>query len=161
MKYQKKKFERPLKPWSAGRIASETKLLQDYGLRRVHEIWRAEAKLRDFRRLARELAATKDKAAEAVLLTKLTKLGLIRPGATLDDVLALTVESVFGRRLQTIVNRKGLATTPLQARQFIVHGHVAIDGRRVRWPSTLVTVDEEGKIGLYDKSKLKGAVKGA
>ncbi|MBU5557884.1 MAG: 30S ribosomal protein S4 [Candidatus Aenigmatarchaeota archaeon] len=156
MKRQAAKFERPLKPWNRERIAHERKLMVDYGLRRKHEIWRAEAILRNFRQNARQLVATRDKKAEALLLSKLSKLGLVRPDATLDDVLALSTENILERRLQTIITRKGIATTPLQARQYIVHGHIAVDGQRVRWPGALVPVDAESKISLYEKSKLKG-----
>lgn len=158
MKRQKAKYSYPLKPWSRERIAQEKKLLADYGLRRKHEVWRAQGILRNFRQSARQLVAAKDKAAELLLLNKMAKLGLIRPDATLDDVLALTTENILERRLQTIVARKGIATTPLQARQFIVHGHITVDGQRVRWPNTLVSVDEEQKISLAEKSKLKGWV---
>ena len=55
-----------------------------------------------------------------------------------------------------MVFKKGLAHTPKQARQFIVHGHIAVDGRKVRWPSTLIPLSEENKISFYDKSKIKG-----
>ena len=145
-----------MKPWSRERIGQERKLLADYGLRRKHEVWRAQAILRNFRQNARQLVAQRDKTAELLLLGKLAKLGLVRPDATLDDVLALRIEDVLERRLQTIVSRRGIATTPLQARQFIVHGHVAIDGQRVRWPGALVSIEEEPRISLCERSKLKG-----
>mgnify|MGYP001773173473 CR=1 FL=1 len=77
---------------------------------------------------------------------KLYKLGLLNEGATLDDVLGLTVKDILNRRLQTIVYKKGLANTPKQARQFIVHGHVKINGRKIIYPSYLVNRDEEDKI---------------
>ena len=54
-------------------------------------------------------------------------------GSTLDDVLGLNQEAILNRRLETMVQRKGLAMTCKQARQFIVHGHVAIDGRKVTY----------------------------
>lgn len=155
MKRQKPAFEYPLKPWSRERIAHENKLMADYGLRRKHEVWRAEAVLRGFRRSARQLIARRDEAAETVFLSKLVKLGLVRPAATLDDALALTLENILERRLQTIIWRKGIAATPFQARQFIVHGHIAVDGQRVRWPGALVAVTEEPKISFYEKSKIR------
>jgi small subunit ribosomal protein S4 len=155
MKRQKKKYERPKKPWDKARIEEEKKLLEKYGLRRKREIWRAESILRNYRRIARELAARRDKEREKILIDKLFKMGILKKKeATLDDVLALTVEDILERRLQTIVHKKGLAKTLKQARQFIVHGHIAVDGRRVRWPSMLVPVSEEDKIGFYEKSSL-------
>jgi len=158
MKRQHPKFEHPLKPWNRERIQHEKKLLADYGLRRKHEVWRAEGILRNFRQTARQLVASQDKTAEVALLKRLAKLGLIRPESTLDDVLALGIENILERRLQTIINRRGIASTPLQARQFIVHGHIAINGQKVRWPGSLVPVDDEAKISFYDKSKIKGWV---
>lgn len=156
MKRQKKKYEKPLRSWDKARIDAEKKLKQDFGLRRKKEIWRAESILRNYRRLARNLAAAKkDKEKEKILLDKLVKMGLIKPEASLDNVLALSVENILERRLQTLVFRKGLAHSAKQARQYIVHGHIALDGRRVRWPSILVPLSEEGKLSFYEKSKIK------
>lgn len=154
MKRQKKKYEKPLRVWDKSRIESEKKLIQNYGLRRKREIWRAESILRNYRRIARGLAAKMDKEREKILLDKLFKIGLIKKEASLDDILALTVENILERRLQTLVCKKGLANTPKQARQFIVHGHIAVNGRRVKWPSMLIPIGEENKISFYEKSKM-------
>lgn len=146
MKRQKKKYERPRRPWDKDRILREKELLKTFGLRRKREIWTAEALLRKYRRMARELAAKKNKEREKVLINKLVKMGLLEKGADLDDVLSLTVENILERRLQTIIFRKGLTTTPKQARQFIVHGKVVLDERKISYPSYLVVKEEEGKI---------------
>jgi small subunit ribosomal protein S4 len=159
MKRQKRKFERPRKLWSKARIEEEKKIKQTYGLRRKKEIWKAESILRNYRRLARNLAARRDKDKEKILLGKLFRMGLINKEANLDDVLALSIESILDRRLQTLVFKKGIASTTKQARQFIVHGHVAFDGRRVRWPSMLIPLGGEDKISFYEKSKIKQGVK--
>jgi small subunit ribosomal protein S4 len=159
MKRQKKKFEKPLRPWDRVRIESDKKIIKDYGLRRKKEIWRAENIVRNYRRLARNLAARRDKEKEKILLDKLFKMGLIAKDASLDNVLALRVEKILERRLQTFVFKKGLASTPRQARQFIVHGHITLDGRRIKWPSVLIQTDEENKIGLHRKSKINTGVK--
>ncbi len=85
------------------------------------------------------------------LLARLGRLGLLPlEGTTLDDVLALDVEAVLSRRLQTLTFLKGLAFTPRQARQFIVHGHVAVGGRKVTIPGYLVNRQEENVI-VYDE----------
>jgi small subunit ribosomal protein S4 len=42
------------------------------------------------------------------------------------------------RRLDNVVYRLGFARTRPQARQFVTHGHVSVDGRRVSVPSYLV-----------------------
>jgi small subunit ribosomal protein S4 len=150
-KKQRKKYRRPSHPWEKDRIEAENKLLQKYGLRRKKEVWKTETLLRSFRRNARRLLAASGPQAELEtkqMLERLKRLGLISSGATLDDVLGLTVENILEHRLQTIVSKKGLAKTPLQARQLVLHGHIMISGKRVTVPSYLVSVKEEGEIGL-------------
>jgi small subunit ribosomal protein S4 len=156
MRKQSKKYEKPLKPWDKTRIEDEAKLLQNYGLRRKKEIWKTQSVLRNYRRIARSLAAKADKEKEKVLLDKLFRIGLVGKDADLDDVLALTIEKLLDRRLQTMVFKRGMCSTLKQARQYIVHGHVAVDGRKIRWPSTIIHLSDEDKISLYDRSKIKG-----
>lgn len=147
------KFEKPLKPWDSARSESERKIMKAYGLRRKHEIWRAESILRTFRRIARELQAKKDKAKEEMLLNRLKKTGLISADGTLDDVLNLEINDILERRLQTLVYKKGLANSLRQSRQFIVHGHISVNSRRTKWPSMIV--DKKNDIRFYEKSKVK------
>ena len=146
MKRFRKKYKKPRRPWDKSLLEEERKLMIEYGLRRKRELWRAKEILRKYRRLARKLNAIKDKDREKILLGKLYKLGLVDENANLDTVLSLTVKDILNRRLQTIVYRKGLANTIKQARQFIVHGHVKINGRKVVYPSYLVPREEEDKI---------------
>jgi len=149
-KFSRAKFERPSHPWEAERIKAENELLKKYGLKNKKELWRSQYVLRRFRQRARELQArirTRDKQAEKEreqLLRRLGRLGLLPlEGTTLDDVLALDVEAILSRRLQTLTFLKGLAFTPRQARQFIVHGHVSIGGRT---QETGITYDERSPI---------------
>ncbi|MEM0333165.1 MAG: 30S ribosomal protein S4 [Candidatus Aenigmatarchaeota archaeon] len=146
MKRFRKKYKKPRRPWDKSLLEEERKLMIEYGLRRKKELWRAKEILRKYRRLARKLNAIKDKDREKILLGKLYKMGLVDENANLDTVLSLTVKDILNRRLQTIVYRKGLANTIKQARQFIVHGHVKINGRKVVYPSYLVPREEEDKI---------------
>jgi len=155
-KFSRRKYERPSHPWEGERIKAENELVKKYGLKNKKELWRAQSVLRRFRQRARELQAKVrygDKQAgkeRDELMGRLGRLGLLpTEGAALDDVLALDVEAVLSRRLQTLAFVKGLAFTPHQARQFIVHGHVAIGARRVTVPGYLVTRTEEGGI-VYD-----------
>ncbi|HIQ50329.1 MAG TPA: 30S ribosomal protein S4 [Nanoarchaeota archaeon] len=152
MRRHRRKYERPRKRWDKQRIEYEKKLMEKYGLRRKKEIWRAQYILRKFRRRARDLLASPDEKAKQELLNKLYRLGLVEKDATLEDVLKLTVEDILERRLQTIVYRKGLAKTIKQARQFIVHGHIAVNGKRFPFPSALVRREWENSIGYYFKS---------
>ena len=88
----------------------------------------------------------------------LTRLSILPQKSTLDDVLALEIESILSRRLQTIAYLKGLAGTPDQARQLIAHGHIAIDGCRVTVPSYMVKKDEEGEIAYASDSVLNDSM---
>ncbi|HKZ45669.1 MAG TPA: 30S ribosomal protein S4 [archaeon] len=146
MKRQKKKYERPRRPWDKERIEKEREVMKNFGLRRKKEIWRAQAFLRKYRRIARELAAKKDKDKEKMMIKKLASFGLLQENAVLDDVLSLSLENVLERRLQTIIFRKGLAKTQKQARQFIVHRKVLLNSRKSIYPNYLVKKEEEDKI---------------
>ncbi|UCD07580.1 MAG: 30S ribosomal protein S4 [Candidatus Aenigmatarchaeota archaeon] len=143
MRRIRKTFKRPKKAWDLARIKEEKILLSNYGLRKKRELWKAEEILRGFRRRARDLIASEDEGQERILLGKLSKFGLLSKGMDLDDVLALTVNDVLERRLQTVIFRKGLVKSIDQARQMIVHGHVSVDGKRVVFPSYLVPLEEE------------------
>ena len=54
------------------------------------------------------------------------------------------------RRLDNVVYRLGLATTRRQARQFVNHGHILVDGKRVDIPSFRVEVGQV--ISVREKS---------
>ena len=145
----RKKYDKPPHPWQRDRIKDEHELLKEYGLKNKRELWRAQTQLRKFRGQARLLIAREragDLQAEKEreqLLNRLASLSILPDDATLDDVLALEVDKILGRRLQTVVFNKGLANTPKQARQFIVHGHTSIGDRKVTIPGYLVKKHEE------------------
>lgn len=147
-KKQRRKYESPFKPFDKNRIESEKKLLVNYGLRRKHEIRRAEDILRNFRRRARELQARPDEKMQKELLEKLNKLGI--RCEKLEDILGITLDHVLSRRLQTIVYKK-FSKKPKLARQLITHGHIRVAGRKVSWPSYMVPLELENKIVLNAK----------
>ncbi|RLF48994.1 MAG: 30S ribosomal protein S4 [Thermoplasmata archaeon] len=159
-KFPRKKYERPSHPWEADRIKVERELVKKYGLKNKKEVWIAQSFLRNVRSQARALMARLrygDKQAEKEakdLIGKLYRYGVLPDNATLDDVLSLDVNDVLKRRLQTVVYMKGLASSKRQARQFIVHGHIAIRGRRVTVPGYLVRRDEEDDIDYAYTSPL-------
>lgn len=146
MRKFKKKFKRPLVRFNTLQIQEGKRVKKLFGLRRSKELWKSEQILREFRQRARQLIAVRDPQNETVLLNRLIKLGMLNEGARLDDVLGLTKESLLERRLQTIVYKKGMAKTPRQARQAIVHGHILITGRKIVFPSYLVNREEEERI---------------
>lgn len=158
----RKKYEKPIRKFEKARIEEETALVIEYGLRNKRELWRAQHKLRGYRRMARNLLALISTQASpdlverrrGELLDHLYRIGLVKEDADIDDVLALRVEKELERRLQTIVYRKGLARSPKQARQFITHGHIAIGERRVSIPSYRVSREEEAMVRYYPQSPL-------
>lgn len=153
----KKIYARPFKPWEETRIAEEKTLIKDYGLKNHKEIWMAEAALRRFKAQAKKLIATRGEQAEKEkqqLLTRLISLGLTTQSADLDTVLGLTIKSVLDRRLQTLVYNKKLSRSIDQSRQFIVHEHILVKGKKIGVPSYLVRKEEEDSIAFADESAL-------
>lgn len=160
-KFNRKKYAKPSHPWQADRIRSEKELRKKYGLKNKREIWKAQAELRRYRRHARKLQAKlRYGDPQAVkesqeLMAKLTALGILQgENLSLNDILGLDVEAILMRRLQTIVYLRGMANTPDQARQFIVHGHIAVNGRKTTVPAYLVKKSDEGLIAYHYNSPL-------
>ncbi|MEF8879557.1 MAG: 30S ribosomal protein S4, partial [Candidatus Thermoplasmatota archaeon] len=159
-KFSRKKFETPSHPWQEERIKEEDELVRKHGLKNKKEVRKAKTKLRKYRSEARRLLARvgsedpQTKKESNQLLMHLTRMNILPPNSDLDDVLALNIEKVLSRRLQTITYLKGLAHTPKQARQFIVHGHITVDGKKVTIPGYMVSKKEEGNIGFAGNSPL-------
>jgi len=156
-KKQKKKYETPRFPWRLDVLESELRLLGEYGLRNKRELWRHRTMLSKFRGMARSLlsvSASERRKLEDQILGRLKNLGVLPENAVLDNVLDLSVEDILERRLQTLVFRKGLAKTIHQARQLIIHGHIAVGKRKVFSPSYLVLKEEENSISYAPTSPL-------
>ena len=152
-KFSRRSYDTPSHPWQGERIKAEVVLVNQFGLKNKTEVWKAQSILRNFRKQARELQAllrTGDAQAKResdALLRKCGRMGVLpMEGSTLNDVLVLSEEDILGRRLQTIVFEKGMASTVKQARQMIVHGHVFMNGHRVTVPGYIVTRLEESSI---------------
>jgi len=156
-KKPRKKYETPKFPWQTDTLQAELRLIGEYGLRNKRELWRHKTMVSKFRGVARALlgmSGEERRKREKQLLNRLYRLGILPKDAELDDVLDLTVEDILERRFQSLVFRKGFAKSMHQARQFIVHGHMAIGGRRISSPGYLVLREEEGKIGYAPTSSL-------
>jgi small subunit ribosomal protein S4 len=150
-KKARKGYSRPRSPWRADQLAQELYLLGTFGLRNKRELWKAQTNLSSVRKQARTLLAATESVGlreEKKLLDSLRRRGLGGEGATLDDILSLTVEDVLSRRLQTMVFKKGMAVSPLHSRQLITHGHVTVGARRITIPSYEVGFAEEGAVKL-------------
>ena len=143
---RKKQFSRPKKPWQLSRIKEENQLAKEYGLRNKKELWRAAELLKNWRELAKQtvsLAAEKQEQESKILLAKLQKYGIVATEAGIDDVLALTIKNILEKRLQTLVYKKSMALTPKQARQFITHNKVTVNGEKVSSPAYLVKLSDK------------------
>ncbi|MEM0139258.1 MAG: 30S ribosomal protein S4 [Ferroplasma sp.] len=157
-KFQRKEYSTPRHPWEKERIDYEKGILNKYGLKNKRELWKAEATLSSYRAQARTLQAkmrSNDPLAQKqfqLLLKKLNRLNLLSEGATLDDILALTLDNILDRRLQTIVFNKNMATTMKQARQLITHGHIIVSGHTVTIPGLAVEKSNEDTIAYNEKS---------
>jgi small subunit ribosomal protein S4 len=159
-KFPRKQYDTPLHPWKEERIKQERELIKKYGLKNHKEVWRAKTFLGRYRQQARELLARMGSRDPQIkregdqLLFHLTRMGILPLGSSLDDVLALEIESVLSRRLQTLVYLKGFSSTANQSRQLINHGHVKIGDRKVTIPGYLVSKDQEELIGYTTISPL-------
>ena len=153
----RKKYETPRHPWEGSRIESENILVKEYGLKNKKEIWKARSLLKKFTNQAKKLSNLKtlhDQKEKEQLLNILKKLNLVKENADLEEVLGLNVNNILDRRLQTLVYKKGLARSVIQARQFITHGHIKIKDQRFNIPGYLVEAEEENDITFINKSNL-------
>ncbi|MDP2900733.1 MAG: 30S ribosomal protein S4 [Candidatus Bathyarchaeota archaeon] len=154
-KKKHKTYTTPRVPYNTEMFMEELKLLGAYGLRNKHELWRAKTELSSLRRRARGLlaqTATEREKQEKELIGKLNNMGLVQPNGTLDDILTLSIEDLMERRLQTFVFRKGMAKSLWQARQFIAHGHISINGNEMKVPGYHVLIDDEKTLDFTDVS---------
>jgi len=132
----------------------EAELVQAYGLKNMKELWKAKSEVARIRGLARKLLAKPNEKTEADMVGRLVGLGLLEKESKLEDVLNLSIENILDRRLQTQIYKRGLTLTIKQARQEIVHGHIAIDGQRMTAPGHLTTLKEVEKLDFYAGSVL-------
>lgn len=151
IKRQKKKYNTPMHPWSGTRIKEERVLMKNYGLVNKREVWKMNSLLTKFKDQAKTLFAKKGKQAEIEreqMINRMKTLGILSEETSLDAILSLTIEKILERRLETILVKKGLARSMKQARQFITHNHVSVNGKVINSPSYLVKVEEENTISF-------------
>ena len=156
-RYPRRVWRKPKRPLNYNLKVEELRTLGSFGLRTKRELWKARTELSRLRQQARALLALGNEARqerEPVLLNSLEKIGLVKSGAGLDDVLNLQVNDVLARRLQSVVMKKMDFKTPYQARQAVIHGHIMIRDRIVDIPSYTVTVEEEDGVRLVPGSTL-------
>jgi small subunit ribosomal protein S4 len=151
-KRKENKYSRPKRPFDKFRIDEENILVEKYGLKNKKEIWIADAKIKKIRNLAKKLI-TKSDDEKKKFIDRLNKQAF--KVKNIADALALEKEDWFKRRLQTIVFEKKIANTPKQARQFIVHKKILVNGRIVNIPSYQVSLDEENSVFIKIKQGIK------
>jgi len=143
-------------------MAGEVDLIKTYGLRNKREVWKAHSMIKKYRQAARRLLAetAEGEISDHIrgeadsMLKRLKKYAILKQDGTLDDVMALEITIMLDRRLQSHVHKQGFARTKKQARQFIVHGHIAVDGRKIDVPSYMLTKEEETQIDYYTSSPI-------
>ena len=156
-KKQRKKYETPRFPWRIDILQAELRLLGQYGLRNKRELWRHKTMTSKLRGIARSILGMPEKEGEILrtqLLGRLNRLGILPDTAALDDVLDLAIGDILERRLQSLVFQKQLAKSIHQARQLIIHGHIAVNEKRVTSPSYLVLRNEEAHISYAPNSPM-------
>lgn len=155
---QRKKYVSHKKRWDKKTIVDEEVLVNDYALKSKTEIRRYELLLSKYKGLAKDMnskAESKEGEGAKHFIEKLKASGILTTDATsLDEVLDIKVRNLLERRLSNIVYKQGLAKSPLQARQFVVHGHVKVGGKLVTAPSYLVTLAEEATVEFDTYSNL-------
>ena len=157
IKRKRKLFSRPKKLYDRTRMDEENVLVKRYGLKNKREIWKAKSAVSKLRRRAKSLIG-KDDEEQKVFFDRLNKMGF--DIHDVSDVLALTEENLFERRLQTFLVKKKLATTVKGARQLIVHKNVLVDGKIVNIPSFIVTKELEGKLSVKERKAGDSASQG-
>jgi small subunit ribosomal protein S4 len=73
------------------------------------------------------------------------------PGITGENLLVL-----LERRLDNVVYRLGFSSSLAQARQLVLHGHIAVAGRVVTIPSYLLEVGQD--VSINEKSRQKKVI---
>lgn len=150
MKRRHKKYSRPKRPFDKARIDEEGIIKKKYGLKNKREIWKAEAKVAVMRQKAKKLIKARHEEKE-ILFKRLQKIGL--KISSIADILGLDKTNYLDRRLQTIVFKKNIASTPKTARQMITHKKILVNQKVVDSPSYIVPTEYENKIELKLKNK--------
>lgn len=153
----RKKYTTPSHPWMKAKIEEEKLIKREFGTRNKKEIWKMETLLKNFKNQAKNLIVLRTEQAEIEknnLFRRIKELGLISDEVTFDNILGLSLNTLMDRRLQSVVYKKGMARSVKQARQFIVHEHILVNGIKITSPSYLVKLKDEASVEFSPKSSL-------
>ncbi|MCA9393327.1 MAG: 30S ribosomal protein S4 [Candidatus Omnitrophica bacterium] len=127
-----KKYDFDIRPYAPGQHGQGRRVkLSDYGL----QLREKQKVKRIYGVLERQFRRYYEKAARSKGIT----------GSVLLQLLE--------RRLDNVIFRMGFATTRPQARQFVSHGLVKVNGQRVNIPSYQVKEGDEIELKIKDKTK--------
>jgi len=91
------------------------------------------------------------------MLRRLHRIGVLDDNKNkLDYVLSLKIQDFLERRLQTLVFKKGMATSIHHARVLIRQRHIRVGKQVVNVPSFIVRVDSQQHIDFSPTSPLGG-----
>lgn len=156
----------PRRPFEKERLDNEMKTVGEFGLKNKREVWRIQLMLAKMRAAARELLTLDEKSPKrifegAALLRRCTRLGLLEEDKReLDYVLAIKIQDIMSRRLQTLVFKQNLAKSLHHARVLIRQRHIRVGRQMVNIPSFLVRVDSEKHIDYALTSPFGGGKPG-
>jgi small subunit ribosomal protein S4 len=161
----RKIYARPRMLWNEALLASDKEIKREYSPKNKKEIWKMNAFLDNIKDQAKNITSRlgtsqKEQAMreQEQLIAKVKRYGLIKKEeVTLSDLLNLTLRDVMDRRLQTLVAKRRLARTVSQARQFIVHGHIKVGGKKITSPSYMVPAADEESIDFVARSPMTKA----
>jgi len=92
------KYERPKRLWDPGRLEDEKALKKAYGLKNMRELWVMRTTLKKYNREARRLLSLTEEERKKdadKILARLQRMGILKAGASLDDILSLTVKDIL------------------------------------------------------------------
>ena len=158
----RKKYDKSKLVWDTARINEVHSLMRKYGLKNARELLIAENELDRIRKNAREVLS--GRASEEMaksLIQRLARYNIVKPDASIEDLLTINVEALLARRLQSLIVEKGLAKSMRQARQLVTHGFIAINSVKVSSPGYMVQASEENAISYYKPINLDAGAAGA
>ena len=153
-------YKTPKRPFDRTRFDSELKLAGQFGLRCKREIQRVHYTLGHMRRIAKVMLMKdandqKRQLEGGALLRRLHNLGILPPEQNkLEFVLALKLENLLERRLQTVVYRKGFARSIHHARVLIRGKMIKVGKQVVDSPSFMVRVESEPHVQMAENTPL-------
>jgi small subunit ribosomal protein S4 len=83
--------------------------------------------------------------------------GYFRKAVKMEGMTGVNLLVTLERRLDNVVYRSGIAMSRSQSRQFVTHGHITVNGKKVDIPSYLLK--EGDVVGVKESSKVRDIVK--